>query len=615
MKKLALLSDGWRRNIVYAWPDGIMQKIRKENLDISLFQYNCFGNWSHDKNHNVGEYNIFNLPNLNFYDGIIIDATNISDDIVVKKIIEKIKNSGKPAVSIGREFEGIHYVGIDNKKPIKEIVEHLIEKHNCKNFVFAAGPIDNFENNQRIAAFKESLLKHNIFFTDEDIIYGDYEYQTGERVISKFIEKKRAFPDVFVCANDNIAAGICNAATTYGYNVPKDFLVTGFDNLDKAAYYKPQITTVDVNRETIGQKALDVILDLWDKKDVPKFSFVDAKVIFSESCGCENENKVDYRAYLKDFIDSNCNKESFDNRMSMLEGDVINEEDVDGMFDVISKYIANIDLDGYYIIVDKGVYDTSMGTTFPKNTYNYKNLQVAVAIEQNEKFHFDSVTDLTEHIIEKLSSNHFLFVPLHFGDEAVGFMIFKNPTFLRKWSNLYDMHMGIVNAFQNIFRKRQLENAMHRLEDVYNKDQLTGIYNRIAFASLIEPAFLSNTNKGIVSAVLFTDVDDFKKLNDTYGHEYGDRTLRTIAKTLNKYLPDGGFACRYGGDEFVVVYPYANINNLNDYIENVNDDLKDNNVHTSFGFCITDANSQMTLSEYVSLADSHMYVEKKKHKQ
>ena len=46
MKKIALISDGWRRMITYAWVDGIIRRIRELDEDIALYQYNCYGNWS-----------------------------------------------------------------------------------------------------------------------------------------------------------------------------------------------------------------------------------------------------------------------------------------------------------------------------------------------------------------------------------------------------------------------------------------------------------------------------------------------------------------------------------------------------------------------------------------
>ena len=80
MKKVLLISDGWKRLITYAWVVGIMDAINESDEEIGLFQCNCFGNWSFDEKHNQGEYNMFTLPHMENYDGIILDCNNIVDE-------------------------------------------------------------------------------------------------------------------------------------------------------------------------------------------------------------------------------------------------------------------------------------------------------------------------------------------------------------------------------------------------------------------------------------------------------------------------------------------------------------------------------------------------------
>ena len=81
-----------------------------------IYQFNTNGNWSHDKKQNIGEYNLFNLPHYDEYDGIIFDCTNMTDQDQLELIIEKLKNLDIPVVSIGYYVDGLYYVGNDNKK-------------------------------------------------------------------------------------------------------------------------------------------------------------------------------------------------------------------------------------------------------------------------------------------------------------------------------------------------------------------------------------------------------------------------------------------------------------------------------------------------------------------
>ena len=302
MKKIALISDGWRRMITYAWVDGIIRRIRELDEDIALYQYNCYGNWSKDALHNTGEYNIYNLPDLSAFDGIILDGSNIVDVRQKEKIVERLQNCGVPVLSLDWYISGFYYVGADNRRPIRELMTHLYEVHGCRRFVFAGGPEDAFGNFERVAAYCECLKKYGMTLDDNPILCGDYDYETGVNYMREYVHSGSKLPDVFVCANDNIAAGICAEAEQWGYRVPDDFLVTGFDNLDKAAYFRPQITTVFQDREEIGKLCVDVLLRIWEGKPVEERNYIPVTCIYGESCGCPNNGMVNYREYIKEKI-------------------------------------------------------------------------------------------------------------------------------------------------------------------------------------------------------------------------------------------------------------------------------------------------------------------------
>ncbi len=610
MKKIALLTDGWRKYIVYAWTEGMMRKIKNEHLEIALFQFNCFGNWSRDKENNTGEYNIFSLPELDEFDGIVIDANNITDYEVLQKLIKSVRESGKPAVSIGHEFPDLYYVGIDNRKPIEEIMDHLYNVHNCRRFVFAGGPGDNFENRQRAESYLDCLQKYQLTELNNPVLYGDYEFSTGVRYMNDYIINHKEFPDAFVCANDNIATGICRTAELNGYHVPEDFLVTGFDNLEKARNYLPQITTVNMDRELIGEQALNILIDVWNGRDIPSHRYTDANVIYAESCGCPNSGMVDYRNYLKSVIDSNCARDVFENEIACLEREVLKESAMHDMFNDIELFMCRKHVEGFYIIVDERIFDPNMNTHFPVEGYSTPDLKVQLAVVRGRSVKFNSVKDLIAYIDQNLTENHYLFSPIHFGNEAVGFTIHKNPAFLYEWSNLLDMQEGIIDGFKNLFHKKQLTNAMKQLEDIYNKDQLTGVYNRIALTDIVESRFNKERARGIVWGVVFVDADNFKELNDTYGHEYGDKVLKLIAKTMKKHIPEGGNVFRFGGDEFVALFPNASKGTLKHYREKVVGELDQNGTAISMGSCLTNMNMTLKLADYISAADGSMYLDK-----
>lgn len=56
MRKIAMIMDGWQRSFTYAWPAGVLERIRKTNEEINLYIFNSFGDWSRDEAYNTGEY-------------------------------------------------------------------------------------------------------------------------------------------------------------------------------------------------------------------------------------------------------------------------------------------------------------------------------------------------------------------------------------------------------------------------------------------------------------------------------------------------------------------------------------------------------------------------------
>jgi diguanylate cyclase (GGDEF)-like protein len=88
-------------------------------------------------------------------------------------------------------------------------------------------------------------------------------------------------------------------------------------------------------------------------------------------------------------------------------------------------------------------------------------------------------------------------------------------------------------------------------------DSLTGLANRDHFASLYEQQIASARRYGTELSILFLDLDDFKDINDNYGHTAGDIVLKTVAGIIEKEKRDSDIAARYGGDEFVVMMPHT----------------------------------------------------------
>ncbi len=159
------------------------------------------------------------------------------------------------------------------------------------------------------------------------------------------------------------------------------------------------------------------------------------------------------------------------------------------------------------------------------------------------------------------------------------------------------------------YNKIREANLRHRERLSYeaSHDLLTGLYNRRGLEILLDDLDLTN------AAVLLVDLDKFKQINDTHGHDAGDRVLVKVANTLLSHFKNEGYACRLGGDEFVVVmesatpamktYLTKKIQSVNETLKSPEDGVPPVTVSVGVSFCTGNTD----VEELLKLADTSLY--------
>ena len=109
---------------------------------------------------------------------------------------------------------------------------------------------------------------------------------------------------------------------------------------------------------------------------------------------------------------------------------------------------------------------------------------------------------------------------------------------------------GAVLLFKDITRRKELEDKLIRMAKY---DSLTGLANRILFREYIVASMARSERRKKHTVVMFLDLDHFKAINDTLGHDAGDQLLVSVAKRLQTCVREGDMIARLGGDEFAVI--------------------------------------------------------------
>jgi two-component system, cell cycle response regulator len=166
------------------------------------------------------------------------------------------------------------------------------------------------------------------------------------------------------------------------------------------------------------------------------------------------------------------------------------------------------------------------------------------------------------------------------------------------------------------FKNAQLEESLQRVEQMAATDPLTGLYNRRHFNKVIEQLFAEAQRYGKDLACVMIDLDGYKQLNDTFGHQVGDQILVTAGKVIRSNLRKMDVAARYGGDEFVLILPHANADEAVGVIDRIRQEFgattaavlhRDKGVSMSVGVAALASNRAANAEQLIAFADAALY--------
>lgn len=158
----------------------------------------------------------------------------------------------------------------------------------------------------------------------------------------------------------------------------------------------------------------------------------------------------------------------------------------------------------------------------------------------------------------------------------------------------------------------RLKKTIEELEHLASRDTMTGAYNRRKFFELSRPIFQS-AKEDVYLAML--DIDHFKKVNDTFGHDAGDMVIKHVAKSIYEILPESSIFARIGGEEFVVLCTGITAERISELFERIKNTIAlsriDHNGHTidvtiSTGL-VSKSDSMHSIDDLLKQADLALY--------
>ena len=212
----------------------------------------------------------------------------------------------------------------------------------------------------------------------------------------------------------------------------------------------------------------------------------------------------------------------------------------------------------------------------------------------------------------------YLFLPFHFSQYTVGYIVIVNSAYLMEKRYLDKLLSTIMTSMENFYRNKRLECINRGLEEISMRDAMTGLYNRLGYQNQACRIFWEKKEKNQNLTILFIDMDRLKYMNDTFGHECGDLAIKITSEAILRYRPEEAVAIRMGGDEFLVVLPWMEREEVAKLVSRIREEISMQarlmelpcELSISAGSIDTDMSSSKELDDYVREADEIMYREK-----
>lgn len=572
----------------------------------------------HDRSE-AGESMVFELIDYDMFDGIILLAETIKEDSVVEKIVKRCREHHVPLVSIDKEIGDAYSILYSYTDAFEEIVRHVVEGHGCRRVNLISGIEGNSFSEEREEVYKRVLEENGIAFEPERMGYGEFWEGPTVEVMKKFLNSHLEFPEAIICCNDMMAMTACRMLEEYGYSVPKDVIVTGFDGCEQEQYHVPRLTTARMDVEKASYQAVDNIVRVNEGIHVKKKQEIPFDVVFSQSCGCVSLHAKGQAKNIRDIYNMMSYRNDFDEFISKMTARITNSESLS----TARKHIYNYAFMSSVLCICDNFLEVNVTEEENENKFTDK-MHVFVHKFENEPmdrvFEDFPAKQILPDLWDVFEKEEMLVVTtLHFLDKIIGYYVL--PIQGQQLQFTY-VQRFVREIGQSIYIIRNAE----RMKFLLTKDQLTKIYNRRGFYQHIKKLLMDNLEDEEYRIIIHSvDLDGLKYINDTFGHKSGDNAITVAAHKLEEASGHNEICARFGGDEYVV-FGIAGKEEAEDisgnFVERFKKLLSEYNensglpyqVKASCGSSIVPVNQDLQLDQIISMADQLMYDEKAKHK-
>lgn len=591
---------------------------RAKELDYNVAYFTNFGGYGQPL-YDLGEGKISELPSYKDLDGIIIAPDTLAIQGLISRIKEHIKKEAKcPIVSIRAKMDEYYNVLVDDNTVIEPIIRHFITTHGFTRLNFLAGPKGFPDSEKRLASYKRILEEYQIPVEEGRIYYGDFWKHAGYKAVDEWLDGPLEPPQAIICASDYMAITVSNALIKRGISVPNDIAVSGCDDIIDSAEYSPAITTARMPHFDMGMEAVTKIHKHNQGMEQDQNSYLNTIPVIRESCGCKNAYEYEQNELKRHYIDMTDILQRSIARLAYMSVDLTGLTKLDEINERLRYYVyENVSFTDFYMCLE-----TNWQNYNEENDEESTDNQILMEVGIKNKVDYSKIKFPREELIPPEFAEDepmiFFFSMLHHQGNKFGYIAISYEG-LRTYMPSYQAWLvNISNSLENVRVHSELNRLVFKLEDMYIRDELTGLYNRRGLEILGRKYLKQALEENLRLMILTADLDKLKMINDNYGHLGGDIAIKVVADALQQAADDDEICMRCGGDEFTVMGLEYDENKMNNFVKKFVDTLdkynqsgnNEFNVYVSYGWSLISPDENTTIEDCMIVADSKMYQQK-----
>lgn len=362
-----------------------------------------------DELHTNNEDLIFDLINFDDYDGVVFFSDSFSalkglGQQIEKKIMDKCT---KPIVVLGDSLNYTETLFDDNSLGCEMLTSHMIEQHDCSLLYFLGGQPGQTSKND--LGFIRALEKHNIPYTQENLIYGGYWLECGENLAKDIAYHALEMPDAVICQDDTVALFFIKALAKYGIRVPEDIKVSGYGARNDSRNDILSITTFPSNAQYTGRLAMGKLHSLITDCPAPAIKSPKCDIITGMSCGCGRRKPEDIRMLLEKHETARMQNIYFAN--SQLEEKLMDCKEYKDLFPVIFH--------SSYLLADKNF----LAVNVKKDERTSRCIYLRNHMWEDTPLLFDSTKLFPQHLVQNSELRNLHILPLTYKKDFLGHFI------------------------------------------------------------------------------------------------------------------------------------------------------------------------------------------------